>query len=99
MPSAADRTRCTWCGAEILWTVTATGARMPVNADPDPTGNQAVHTDVAGRLRSRGISGDRPSLEGAEWLAMPHAATCSRPKLPGPRRPRPPIRRQPWRPR
>lgn len=100
MPSAADVALCDWCRAPIRWTVTATGKRMAVNADPDPAGNQAVHTNVAGTLKSRGISRDRPSLEGSEWQAMPHAATCTRPRPAAPRRtPRPFRRPGAWRPR
>lgn len=76
---------CPTCAARIRWTVTAAARRLAVNADPDPTGNQAVHRDAVGRLRSRGLSTDRPTLEGAEWRAMPHAATCAAPR---PRTPR-----------
>lgn len=100
MPSAADVERCTRCGARILWTITAaSSARMPVNAQPDQTGNTAVRADVTGTLRSRALAGDRTTLEGGEWRAMPHAATCTSPP---PRRPRaspPPVRRRPgaWR--
>jgi hypothetical protein len=87
MPSAADVARCDYCQARIIWTVTAaTGARMAVNAAPDPTGNTAVYADVTGRLRSRALTTERPSLEGAEWQAMPHAATCTRPRPRAPRR-------------
>lgn len=83
MPGTQDVTQCERCGARIRWTVTAKGLPQPVNADPDPTGNTAVYADVTGRLRSRGLTTERPTLEGAEWLAMPHAATC---KVPPPRR-------------
>jgi hypothetical protein len=93
MPSAADVARCDYCLARILWTVTAAGNRMPVDADPNPDGNQAVHADVVGRLRSRALTTERPTLEGAEWRAMPHAATCTAPRPPAPRRAPRPVRR------
>lgn len=83
MPSAADVATCTRCGADIIWTITAAGARMPVNPEPDPKGNTAVRTDVTGTHRSRPLHGtpnrDRAQIEGGEWLAMPHAATCTSP--------------------
>jgi hypothetical protein len=66
---------------------------MAVNADPDPDGNQAVHADVVGRLRSRALTAERPTLEGSEWQAMPHAATCTRPRPPAPRQAPRPVRR------
>lgn len=81
MPSAADVALCDWCHAKILWTVTAaTSSRMAVNAEPDPTGNTAVYTDATGRYRSRALTTERPTLEGSEWQAMPHFATCTRPR-------------------
>lgn len=85
MPSAADIVRCERCRAQIVWTITAKGQRMAINAKPDDTGNQAVYADGVGRLRSRGLSTDRPTLEGAEWRGMPHVVTCI---VPAPRRPR-----------
>lgn len=81
MPSAADVALCDWCHARILWTVTAaTGARMAVNVTPDHAGNTAVYADATGRLRSRALTRERPTLEHSEWRAMPHAATCTRPR-------------------
>lgn len=93
MPSAADVAQCNRCWARIRWTVTAAGKPLAVNADRDPAGNTAVHTDAVGRVRSRALTADRPTLEGSEWQAMPHAATCTSPP---PRRPRQtprPVRR------
>jgi hypothetical protein len=100
MPSAADVETCDHCGARILWTITAAGHRMPVNAEPDPVGNQAVRADVTRTLRSRALASDRASLEGGEWRAMPHVATCATPPPRRPRlTPRPIRRRTVWRPR
>lgn len=99
MPSAADVVTCDGCHAPIRWTVTAAGKRLAVNAEPDSNGNQAVHADGVGRVRSRAITADRPTLEGAEWLAMPHVAPCPRPPLLPPRAPRParrPAPRRSW---
>lgn len=80
MPSDHDVEICDNCCARIRWTVTATGKNLAVDADPAEDGNTAVYRDGTGRLRSRGLSKERPSLEHAEWLAKPHVATCTRPR-------------------
>ncbi|TLQ45786.1 hypothetical protein [Streptomyces marianii] len=82
MPSDHDVTTCDSCGSRIRWTVTAAGKRLAVDADPAEDGNTAVYRDGTGRLRSRGLSSERPTLEHAEWLAKPHVATCARPRPP-----------------
>ena len=74
-----DVVLCTSCHAPIRWTVTAAGRGLPVDADPAEDGNTAAYYDGTGRLRSRGLSKERPVLEHAEWLAKPHQATCSSP--------------------
>lgn len=76
---ASDLGRCTRCGQPVRWTVTAAGRHLPVNPNPDPTGNSAVYTDATGRVRSRALTAERPVPEHAEWRAMPHAATCTSP--------------------
>lgn len=98
MPSlpSYDVARCERCGARIRWTVTAHGARQAVDADPHPDGRVAVYRDGVGRLRSRQLSRERPTLEHAEWLAMAHAATCATPTPR--RRPRAPRQRRGVRP-
>ncbi|MFI9005084.1 hypothetical protein [Streptomyces sp. NPDC053541] len=89
---------CPSCGQPIRWAVTAAGRRQALNPDPDAAGNSAAYTDGTGRLRVRALTTERPALEHAEWRAMPHAATCTRPR---PRRsvPRqtPGVRPTPWR--
>lgn len=101
MPSETDVVRCGLCGERIRWTVTAAGRALAVNATPDTTGNQAVYADGTGRLRSRGLTNERPVPEHAEALYRPHVADCKRP-LGAPtrqRHPRTGVRPQPWRPR
>lgn len=93
MPSAADVVECKLCHAKIRWTVTAAGKPMAVDADPSDDGNTAVYADGVGRLRSRAITDERPTLEFAEWLAMPHAASCTAPRPRQPRRTPRPVRR------
>ncbi|OII63795.1 hypothetical protein BJP40_02635 [Streptomyces sp. CC53] len=85
MPSDHGVQRCERCGARVRRTATAAGRRLLVDADPAPTGNTAVYTDGTGRLRSRSLTADRPTLEHLEWRAMPHPATCKAPE-PRPRR-------------
>ncbi|MGW4030773.1 hypothetical protein ACWEFL_15880 [Streptomyces sp. NPDC004838] len=82
MLSSDGITRCGTCGARIRWTTTEDRHLMPVDADPHPDGNQAVYADRTGRLKSRGISKERPLLEHAEARMMPHFATCKRPPQP-----------------
>ena len=86
MPSDHDVQLCDGCLARIRWAITAHGKRQPVNADPDPKGNLAAYTDGTGTLRVRVLSSERNRLEGLEWQAMPHAATCPtpRPQVPRP---------------
>ncbi|MGI3230592.1 hypothetical protein ACRJ4B_49910 [Streptomyces sp. GTA36] len=95
MPSPHDVTQCTGCLARIRWAITAKGNRQAVNADPDPNGNLACYTDGTGTLKVRVLTEDRDRLEGTEWQAMPHAATCT---VPRPRRPSRPGRRAAVRP-
>ncbi|MFJ2717454.1 hypothetical protein [Streptomyces sp. NPDC087437] len=89
MPSDHDVATCDGCLSRIRWTITVNGKRQAINADPDPAGNLAVYRDGTGTLKARVLTGDRNRLEGNEWQAMPHAATCSRPR---PRTPRPSSR-------
>lgn len=98
--SPATAAPCPSCGAPVRWAVTAAGRRQAVNADPDPAGNLGAYTDGTGRLRVRVLTTERPTLEHAEWRAMPHVATCTRPtrrsRTPQPRE-RAGVRPAPWR--
>ena len=84
MPSDHNVETCRGCLARIRWAITVNGKRQAVNADPDPTGNLAVYRDGTGTLRARVLTAERDRLEGTEWQAMPHAATCTRPPAPRP---------------
>ena len=37
---------CSSCGAEMIWTLTEKGARMPVDAEPSPAGNLLLDTTL-----------------------------------------------------
>ncbi|MCY0921866.1 MULTISPECIES: hypothetical protein [unclassified Streptomyces] len=76
-PAPRDLAACSACDQSILWTITARGRRQAVNPEPAAGGNTAVYRDGLGGYRSRGLTSDRPAAESYEWLAMPHAATCS----------------------
>lgn len=86
MPTDHTAATCSLCLALIRWAITAKGKRQAVNAAPDSAGNLACYTDGTGTLKARVLTRDRDRLEGNEWQAMPHAATCTAP------RPRPPSR-------
>ncbi|MFE9737317.1 hypothetical protein [Streptomyces sp. NPDC006477] len=80
MTTPHGSTPCPSCGQPIRWAVTAAGRRQALNALADPAGNLGAYADGTGRLRVRVLTAERPTLEGAEWRAMPHAATCTRPQ-------------------
>ncbi|GIH29072.1 hypothetical protein Aph01nite_73820 [Acrocarpospora phusangensis] len=70
------------CGQQILWTRTAHGARLAVEAKPDPTGNQAVMKDSLQRWVSRSMDGaEAPDLHRVEHLFRPHFIKGGCPKL------------------
>ncbi|MEV6124412.1 hypothetical protein AB0M23_28545 [Streptomyces sp. NPDC052077] len=101
MLSDHDVATCPSCGRPIRWAITARARRQAVDAAPDPAGNLAVHKDGTGTLKVRVLSPERPTLEHAEWQAMPHAATCPAPRSrtrPAASRPgrRAPARPAPW---
>ncbi|WP_406398779.1 hypothetical protein [Streptomyces uncialis] len=79
---------CPRCGHPVIWCLTTARRLQPVNRQRDPTGNTAIHQDVVGRWRSRGLTRERPTPEGAEVLHIPHAATCPAPRPAPARQPR-----------
>ncbi|MGW3110527.1 hypothetical protein [Streptomyces sp. NPDC001091] len=95
MPSDHNVVACEDCHARIRWAITARGRRQAVNADTDQEGNLAARTDGTGTLRVRVLGGERDRLEGGEWQAMPHAATCRSPRPRTPRTSSRPARRAP----
>lgn len=71
--------QCPKCHGEVIWGITETGKRMPLDPPTyprdDETATAAVFTDHLRRVRVRILRHDRP-LEGYERRAMPHFATC-----------------------
>lgn len=99
MPSTHRTTPCTHCGSPVLLTITAKGRRLYIDPAPNPDGNMACHIDGTDTIRSRHLGGERPTLEHAEWQAMPHPATspaCAPPRTPTPPRHRVGIRPVRW---
>jgi hypothetical protein len=76
-------TTCEWCGQPIIWAITASGARQPLDPEPNPDGNTLAYKDALGVWRARSLTS--VAAEGAprhplEKPHMPHFATCSGPK-------------------
>lgn len=81
MTSDHDVVLCDDCRtARIRWALTARGRRQAVDAEPNAAGNLAAYRDGTGTLRVRVLTAERDRLEGLEWQAMPHVATCARPR-------------------
>jgi hypothetical protein len=72
--------RCNQCAARIRWAITERGRRQPIDAEPNEAGNLAAHVNGTGTLKVRVLTRERDRLEGTEWRAMPHAATCTAPR-------------------
>ncbi|WP_432159162.1 hypothetical protein [Streptomyces sp. bgisy153] len=89
---------CPRCYRPVIWCVNANQNTQAVDPDRDPKGNQAVRQDHTGRWLTRQLTRERPTLEGAEQLHMPHIATCPAPTPPRPRRPTAPRQRRGIRP-
>lgn len=64
---------CTRCGRQIGWVITDTGRRMPIDPEPDPTGNVICNYE-AGVLRGHVLTKGEPRPSGVAFL--PHFATC-----------------------
>ncbi|WP_433445676.1 hypothetical protein [Nonomuraea sp. CA-141351] len=75
MLKLSDIRACGRCGADVRWTTTMAGARLLVDAEPNPDGNTAVWTEATGTVRSRRISAEMPARPW-ERVMMPHVATC-----------------------
>jgi hypothetical protein len=64
--------RCSSCKAEVVWGITVTGHRMPVNAEPDPAGRWRLFGDTP---RIVYVPVER-RVELAGQLHVSHFATC-----------------------
>lgn len=74
MRRSSQITYCNFCSAEIMWLVTPRGARMPVNATPDPRrGNVRRNGTLAQILSADDAAAARDAGAG---LRVHHATTC-----------------------
>lgn len=67
------------CGAMILWAKTSRGARMPLNATPDPKGDVIVCLGVVTVLRDD----QNPQTLGryqSHWRSCPHSREHRKPR-------------------
>lgn len=87
-PNGPDH--CPRCFEPVIWCVTVHQKAQMVDRHRNEDGNQAVRQDATGRWLVRQLTKDRPTLEGAENIHMPHHATC---RVPAPRQPRPALSR------
>lgn len=74
-------THCRSCGAEIVWTITGTGKRMPIDAYPADDGNLFVFVRPGMTPESESVASDSPrAREHAALGDAPrfrsHFATC-----------------------
>lgn len=68
---------CRSCGSPISWATTPAGSLIPLDAQPHPTGNFAVHRNDRGDLVARPLKAeDQPDAH--ELRGISHFATCSR---------------------
>lgn len=92
----SDFARCRSCGAKVIWTITVTGKRMPVDAEPCATGNLYVFApdDPQGALESVPVSSADPRAVKARDRSrfVSHFATC--PAADSHRRARVPLHRR-----
>jgi len=72
--------RCRSCRAPIRWAVTAAGAKMPLDAEPNPAGNVRLHRPEAAdplAVVCRPQEAEEARRLGfGDQLYMPHHATC-----------------------
>ncbi len=66
--------KCRSCGAEIRWIVTASGRRMPLDAEPHPEGNIDADGEGTGYVVKGPQAGD--TLIHGRPLYRSHFATC-----------------------
>ena len=71
--------KCRSCGSGIIWAITQTGKRIPVDADPTPDGSvRLVDEDgtVYARVRNKNHAKDPTgtTLRTSHFATCPHAA-------------------------
>ncbi len=69
---------CLSCHAPIVWALTASGKRLPVDPDPVAEGNLAIGPEDPPRVRYLSKS---DTVCTSEWRGVSHFATCPDAKL------------------
>ena len=69
---------CRSCGAEILWGTTPRGSKMPVDADPSPSGEWLLRED--GSLEHAPAGYVSPDLYTSHFATCPNALQHRRPR-------------------
>jgi hypothetical protein len=64
---------CRSCGAAIIWAVTETGKRMPVDAIPSDAGNILLADGIAVIAKNDDTAADN-ELHTSHFATCPHAA-------------------------
>ncbi|GAA4924393.1 hypothetical protein HD597_011280 [Nonomuraea thailandensis] len=78
IPAPSELRPCNDCGQPVLWTTTAAGKRLAVDAHPAEDGNQACYRVVSRSWVSRSLDGaDARPLARWEDRYRPHVATCT----------------------
>ncbi len=62
---------CRYCGKSLRWADTTNGSKMPLNPEPDPTGNVVIENGYARVLRASDPSNGRTRYKS-------HFATCEK---------------------
>lgn len=71
---------CRACGQPVIFALTESGARQPLDPDPNPDGNVLAFQDALGAWRVRSLASVEPaSRHPLEKPYMPHFATCKGP--------------------
>lgn len=68
--------RCSGCGAEIFWAVTANAKRIPIDAKPDPNGRIRIEDVGPGNYRAHVEKGETGALFGEQERYTSHFASC-----------------------
>jgi len=66
-----ETTACRSCGARIRWVFTDKGHRMPLDPEPDPTGNIVIREDGDAHVITKD---DVIPPQAERWIS--HFATC-----------------------
>lgn len=67
--------QCRSCGRDIWWATTPGNSLIPLDAQPHPAGNLAVHRERNGDLIARPLKGDEEPRSD-ERRGISHFATC-----------------------